>query len=269
MAANHTSAGKNGGSPPSETLPEGWQEWPTLSEAANLIGMPRKKLSEFVKLGVVKKIVGPKGALGGYRLNPDDLRRLEEQVDEEDDTAQRAAPTRDDVNKAAVDGMKLAQEHARALVTLFENPYQHVLKTLREENESLRAELKQMRSERASDEARREAERSTRAVELVALKEVEGEQETKREAWALARKVGEYVVRKKMIGDGVDPRLVALHEAMSKIPRESFEVLFTMGVLPKDAEAKLKEGLDWKDEPAAAPAAAAESAPAATTEPAP
>lgn len=257
VATSQTTAGKNGGSPPSAALPDNWTEFPTLSEAANLINISRKRLSEFIKLGVVKKYVGPRGALGGYRIDPEDLHRLEEQIEEE--TAATVAPSKDDANKALIDGMKLAQEHARALVTLFEGPYQHVMTALREENTALRAELVTMRTERAANDAQREESRAARAIEAVALKEVEGEQETRREAVGLAKKVGEYLLRKKLMGEGIDPRLIALQEAMAQIPRESFDVLFKMGILPSDVEGKLKEGLGWKEEPAAAQAAAASS----------
>jgi hypothetical protein len=249
VARSNTTAGSSGQTQ-SSNLPEGWEEWPTFTQAANLIGISRKRLSELVRDRGVKKIIGPRGALGGFRLDPSDVETLESvlelESDEDTQAVAVATPSMGEVVRSAVDGAKQAQAHAERLVTLFDGPYKFVLDTLRAENESLRAELVVMRKERAELELQRESARSTRALEDLALVELKSEASTKAEAVDLLKRLGSAMMAKHM---GVDPRHVALKEAVESIPRESFEVLFKMGVLPPEAEAKLKMGLDWKDEP--------------------
>ncbi len=235
-------------------LPAGWETWPTLTEAANLIGVSRKRLSEFVKLGVVKKHLAPnsKGSgIGSYRLNPDELAVLEDQIAEQDE-AGTAAPSTADVVRESAASAKQAREHAERLITLLTDPLQQVMTALREENAALRVELGSMRKERAELHAQQETIRSAQALEQMALVELKGDQDTKREAIDLAKKIlGPMALKHFGI---VDPRAAALQEALALIPKDSFEVLFKMGVLPPEAEQKLKIGLDWKDpEPEAKP----------------
>jgi len=241
------------------SVPEGWSTWPTISQAAALNGLSRKRVSDFLRAGALSKHFGPRGPQGGYRIDPEELEALLEKMSEAEDDGSEpssAAPGGSMVAdfslvlRAQADGLRQAQAHNERLMTLFDEPYKHVLDTLRQSNAELRAELVAMRAERAAAEVQREESRSQRALEEIALTEVKAEANTKAEAFDLVKKLGTAMLNKHM---GVDPRTVALQNALAAIPRESFEVLFKMGVLPPEAEAQLKVGLDWKDEPAAAP----------------
>jgi hypothetical protein len=240
------------------SIPAGWEEWPTLSEAANLTGISRARLTTYIKTGALKKHVAPnsKGAVGTYKINPDELEALEAAI--ADDDAKAEAPTTADVVRASVEGLKQAQAHSERLVTLFEQPYRHVVDALRDENNALRSELTAMRVERAANEVARESMRSTQALESMALLELKGQQDTKREAFELAKKLGGVLYNKHLANSGVPPELIQLKEAVESIPPDMFGILFKMGILPEAAAAKLKAALKWKDEPEPeAPAAAA------------
>lgn len=236
----------------SDEMPDGWQDWPTLGEAANLSGISRARLTTYIKNGTLKKWVAPnsKGAVGTYRINPEDLEALEAAVAEEEEA--KAAPTTADVVRASVEGLKQAQQHAERLITLFEQPYRHVTNALREENDALRKELETMRTERAKFETEREAARQGQALIGLEVAEQAAKQETKKQALEMAKPLVASFMQKHL-GIAVDPRMLKLKQAVETIPRDSFAVLFKMGVLPPEAEALLKEGLDWKDEPEQAP----------------
>jgi uncharacterized membrane protein len=236
-----------------DRYPEGWENWPTMTIAAESLGVSRKKLSELIRSGQLKKYTGPRGIPGGYRVNPEEVELFAEQLADAEDAAETAkpadAPSTAEVVRASIDGAKQAQAHAERLITLFDAPYKFVLDTLRDENTALRAELLQMRSERASQEAVREQNRQQQTLEAMALTELKTAAATKAEAIDLLKKLAVPMMAKHL---GVaDPRMVALQEALAAIPRESFAVLFKMGVLPPEAEAKLKIGLDWQDAPEA------------------
>lgn len=232
-------------------LPEGSEEWPTLGEAAKLLGLSRSKVSTLVANGRLKKYTTPnsKGGAGiaAFRFDPEELDELEDSLIDESETASQ--PTTADTVRASVDGLKAAQAHTERLVSLFEEPYRFVLQTLREENAALRAELKVMRDERATLEAQREEWRSSRAVEAIVLQEANDAATTKKEAIDMAKKVGVHFMNQHSLKNGVDPQLVMLRDAVMAIPRESLEVAFTMGVLPPEAEAKLKAAIGWTDAP--------------------
>lgn len=260
MARSNTTAGTSGGgASESSFLPEGWEDWPTLTQAAKLLTISRRRLAELIGEHSLKKVIGPRGSLGGFRLDPRDVDMLEnllESEDEADAAPATAAVTTAETVRASVEGLKQAQQHAERLITLFDGPYKFVLDTLRAENGALREELTKMRAERAQWQADREAARSQQTMEALALAEVKSEAHTKAEAVDLLKKLAVPMLSKHL---GItDPRAQALQEALAAIPRESFEVLFKMGVLPPEAEAKLKVGLDWKDEPAPTNAEAAE-----------
>jgi hypothetical protein len=233
---------RNGKAPP---LPPGAEEWPTLTEAANMSGISRARLTEYIKRGALSKVLDPngKGPAGSFRINPEELQLVEEL--EADEQTRREAPTTADVVRASVEAVKQATAHNERLITLFDGPYKFVLDTMREENAALRAELATMRTERAALQKLQEETRSAQALESLVLAEVQGDQNTKREAIDLAKKIIAPMALKHF--GVVDPRAQALQDALAAIPRESFEVLFKMGVLPPEAEAKLKVGLDWKD----------------------
>lgn len=231
--------------------PEGWDQWPTITIAAEGLGVTRKKLSELIRSGQLKKYTGPRGVPGGYRLNPEEVELFAEQLADSEDATEAAKPSDlpgvTEVLREAFNGLKQAQSHAERLITLFDSPYKSVLDALRDENAALRSELIQMRKERAEHEVQREATRQAQTLEALALTEIRSDAATKAEAIDLIKKVAVPMIAKHL---GVsDPRVAALQEALALIPRESFEVLFKMGVLPPEAEAKLKMGLDWKDEP--------------------
>lgn len=255
MAGEAKHKGANGAA---ASLPEGWEDWPTLAQAAPLIGLTSAKLSQLVKLGAIKKYAAPnsKGsALGSYRFNPDDLERLEETL--ADEAEQAAAPTTADTVRASNDGAKQAQAHAERLVTLFEEPYKFVLTALREENAALRAELATMRAERKSYEELREATRSNAAVEAIAMAEVQSNAKTKDTALEMAKPIVKHFVNAALMKGGIDPKLIALKDALEGIPRETFGALFDAGVLPEAVTEKLKYGIGWEDtKPAAAEAEA-------------
>lgn len=235
-------------------LPEGWEEWPTLAQAAPLIGLTTTKLSQYVRIGAIRKYAAPnsKGsALGSYRFNPDDLERLEESLSDEAEQAQ--APTTADTVRAANDGMKQAQAHAERLVTLFEAPFNSVLKALQDENAALRADNAVLRAERASIEALREEVRSTKAAEEIARTQLAHEQATKDQALEIAKPVVKHFINQALLKGGLDPRLVALKDAVEAIPRETFEALFSAGILPDAVTQKLKVGLAWEEKPEVKP----------------
>lgn len=230
-------------------LPDGWEEWPTLTQAANLIGLTRTRLSSYIKTGALKKYQAPNSkntGVGSYRIDPDDLHRLEEQL--EDESAEQATPTTADVVRASVEGQKAATAHAERLISLLEGPYKFVLDGLREENSALRAELKAMREERATLEAQREEARSSRALEELALTELRNEQATKQQALDVAKPLVEHFVKAALLKGGVDPKLIALREAVAGIPRDTYAALFASNFLPPEVVAKLKIGLDWRDD---------------------
>ena len=235
-------------------LPEGWEDWPTLAQAAPLIGLTSAKLSQYVKIGAIRKYAAPnsKGsALGSYRFNPDDLERLEESLS--DDAEKAEAPTTADTVRAANDGMKQAQAHAERLVTLFETPFNTVLKVLQEENAALRADNAALRADRAAIEAMREEVRSTKAAEEIAKTQLAHEQATKDQAIELAKPVVQHFINAALLKGGVDPRLVSLKDAVQAIPRETFEALFSADILPDAVTKKLKIGLAWDEKPEVKP----------------
>jgi hypothetical protein len=239
--------------------PEGSEDWPTLGEVAKTLGLTRSKVSTLVANGRLKKYTTPnsKGGSGipAWRFDPEDVDALEDELVEEKESA--ATPTSADVVRASVEGLKAAQSHAERLVALFEEPYGFVLQTLREENAAMRLELQTMRAERVALEAQREEWRSTRAVEAIVVQEASDAAATKREAIELAKKVGLHFLNQQALKNGVDPKLIMLRDAVASIPRESIEVAFAMGVIPPEAEAKLKAALDWVDAPTTEPNGAA------------
>lgn len=254
MASEVKPKGTNGAA-----LPEGWEDWPTLAQAAPLIGLTSAKLSQLVKLGAIKKYAAPnsKGSkLGSYRFDPDDLERLEETL--ADEAEKETVPTTADTIRASNDGMKQAQAHAERLITLFEGPYQSVLAALKEENAALRADNQALRAERTALEALREQVRSTAAIEQIAMAEMKSSAETKAQALEMAKPVVKHFINAALIKGGVDPRLLALKDAVESIPRTTFEALFESGILPAAVTDKLKIGLAWEESAAAAPAAAAQ-----------
>lgn len=247
MAKSSTTAGSY--AVPSSYLPEGWEDFPKSTQVAAELGLSRVRLAQLCAKHSVKRIIGPKGSLGGFRISPEDVARLDEILENEDEeTAEKALPvTTGDVVRASVEGLKAAQSHTERLVTLFDGPYKFVLDTMREENDALRAELATMRAERAEWQRQREVTRQQESLEAMALVELKAEAHTKSEAIDLLKKVGMQMVNKHL---GIsDPKVAALQRALEGIPRESYEVLFKMGVLPPEAEANLKIGLDWQDEP--------------------
>jgi hypothetical protein len=234
----------------SANAPEGSEDWPTLGEAAKQLNLSRSKFSALVGAGRIKKYThpNPKGGAGipSYRFNPEDVDALEDELLDATEAA-NAPPTSADVVRASVDGLKAAQAHTERLVTLFEEPYHFVLTTLREENAAMRAELQVMRTERATLEAQREEWRSTRAVEALVVQEANDAAATKREAIDVAKKIGLHFMNQQAIKNGVDPKLVMLRDALASIPRDSIELAFRMGVIPPEAEAKLRVALDWPE----------------------
>lgn len=232
--------------------PEGSEDWPTLGEAAKQLGLTRSKFSALVGAGRIKKYTTPntKGGAGiaAYRFDPEELDELEDALIDESESASQ--PTTADVVRASVEGLKQAQAHTERLVTLFDEPYQFVLTTLREENAALRTELQVMRTERAEFQRQLEEWRSNRAVEAIVVQEAQDAAATKREALDLAKKVGLHFMNQHALKNGADPQLLMLRDAVLSIPRESLELAFHMGVLPPDVEQKLKLALDWKDAPA-------------------
>ncbi len=235
-------------------LPEGWQDWPTMREAAALIGMTAAKLSSYVKTGAIKKYAAPnaKGSkLGSYRFDPEDLERLEDALADDEEAA--TVPTTADTVRAANDGMKQAQAHAARLVTLFETPFNQVLKTLQEENAALRADNAKLREERQSIEALREEVRSTKAVEAIAMAQLDSERKTKDEAITLAKPVVQHFINAALLKGGIDPKMVALKDAVANIPRETLAALFAAELLPADVIEKLKFGLSWEATPEVKP----------------
>lgn len=240
--------GKNGF--PTEHLPDGWQDWPTLREAANLIGMTSVRLSSYAKVGAIKKYVAPnaKGSLiGSYRFDPADLEALSNSLADEEEAEK--VPTTADTVRASVEGLKQSQAHAERFVTLFEEPYKFVLTTLREENAALRTECAALRAERKQLEELREQTRSTQAIEAIAMAELKGEQHTKEQALELAKPVLKHFINAALLKGGVDPKLIALKDAVEGVPRTTYEALFASGILPDEVVAKLKVGLAWEEAP--------------------
>lgn len=233
--------------------PEGSEDWPTLGEVAKTLGLTRSKVSTLVANGTLKKYTTPnsKGGAGipAWRFDPEEVDALEDSM-AEDREAALAPPTAADVVRASVEGLKVAQAHAERLVTLFDGPYKFVLDTLRDENAAQRAELATMRAERAALEAQREEWRSNRAVEALVVQEANDAAATKREAIDVAKKIGLHFMNQQAIKNGVDPKLVMLRDALASIPKESIELAFHMGVIPPEAEAKLRVALDWPETPA-------------------
>jgi hypothetical protein len=248
MAKSSTTAGAT--VVPSAHLPEGWEDFPKSTQVAAELGLSRVRLAALCAKHAIKRVVGPKGSLGGFRIHPDDVARLDEILEGEEDEQDEKPlpPTTGDVVRASVDGLKQAQAHTERLVTLFDGPYKFVLDTMREENGALRAELATMRTERAEWQAQREQARQQESLEAMALVEIKSEAATKSAAIDLAKKIGTHMLQKHL--GMADPKVAALQAALAAIPRESFEVLFKMGVLPPEAEAQLKIGLDWQDSPA-------------------
>lgn len=235
--------------------PEGWESFPTLTSTATRLNITRFKLGKLVQQGGLRMYKGA-DRNGGYRIHPDDVELLESQLDEaaaeavEEDDDQPLPPSTGDAVKASVDGMKQAQAHVERLITLLEQPMRATIKTLQEENAELRTENSKLREERRATEAERVA---LTLEQLRATLDVERERSADRrkdQALDLAKNIGMGLWRQH-IGEQ-DPKLAALVKAVHAIPRDSYAVLFKMGVLPPEAEAALKVGLDWKDEPAEA-----------------
>lgn len=237
-------------------LPEGWQDWPTLTQSAKLLRISKERFSEYVKLGVIKKYPAPNSrgsALGSYRFNPTDLDELEERLEDEEVERREeplVSPTTADTVRASNEGMKMAQEHAQRLVSLFEDNFKFVMAAIREENAALRADNALLRLERKDLEQMREEVRATKSVEALAMAELKSEADTKAQAIEIAKPIVKHFINAALVKGGVDPRLLALKEAVEAIPKGTFGALFDSGILPDEVVAKLKVGLAW-EEPAA------------------
>ena len=245
-----TDKSKNGAS--TASLPEGWEEWPTMLQAANLLGITSARLSQYVKTGAVRKYAAPNSrgsAIGSYRFDPAELERLEEVLADEAERA--AAPTTADTVRASVEGQKVAQGHVERLITLLEGPYKYLVDALRLENEALRADNAALRAERKSLEAMREDMRSQKVVEELALLEVKSAQETKQQAVEIAKPIVKHFINAALLKGGADPRLLALKEAVEAIPKATFAALFESGILSEEIASKIKFGLAWEETPAA------------------
>jgi hypothetical protein len=242
-------------------MPSDANDWLDLPGACSFLAVSRVRVHQLVREGRLTRFQIPganKGEPPRLRFDPAELSALvdELEADKEDAAAQPAPPVAlatpgmPELLRATVDGLRAAQAHAERLVTLFDGPYKFVLETLREENAAQRAELQVMRKERVELEAQREEFRSTRSAEAIVEQEVKASADLKREAVGMAKKLALHMLHQQSLKDGIDPKLVMLRDAIASIPRESIEVAFKMGVIPPDAEAKLRVALDWADDDA-------------------
>lgn len=224
-----------------------------MHQAANLLGITSAQLSRYVKTGAIRKWSAPNSrgsAIGSYRFDPSDLERLESALADEAEASEQ--PTTADTVRASVEGLKQAQAHAERLVNLFEEPYKRLLDSLHAEIAALSADNKELRAERVKLEELREEVRSTRAAETIALEQLRSEQATKAEAIAIGKPIVQHFVNAALLKGGVDPRMIALKDAVAGIPRDTLAALFSADLLPADVIEKLKFGLNWEEPKAAA-----------------